>query len=350
MQSLLSSLPLFDSAPSAAAAKYPGRASRFEMATPVRILILEPNELAVRDCVRGFTERGWQVTYCPTFLEALYLLEGPPFDLVLVEMTLPDIMGTEAWAFIQKIQPNAAGIITTASVSLHRAINAIGAGAHAYLLKPLEVSQLCDLVEHLLEQQRVRNQSSRIQKQMVALANLLATISRAATPEQILDRTLAHLRGILYFDLALIYVLNLQHGEWVYQRVPRSPQYVQELDPGQIELLAELSKQAVASRQAVAFASTGATLPVDKHRLEALGIESCAVIPLLGQQGAHGALVVVNKLGSAAQLESLDVQVLTALCQAVAIALDRAQVVQGLHSPEQLAGFTPRPAQADMVA
>lgn len=350
MQSLLASIPFFDSAPSALAAKYAELAPPFKMATPVRILILEPNELAIRDCVRGFTERGWQVTYCPTFLEALHLLEGPPFDLVLVEMTLPDIMGTEAWAFIQKIQPNATGIITTSSVSLHRAINAIGAGAQAYLLKPLDVTQLCNLVEQLLEQQRVRNQSNRLQKQMGALANLLATISRAATPEEILDRTLAHLRGVLYFDLALIYILNPQHGEWIYQRAPRSPRNSQELDPGQIEFLAELSKQAVASRQAVAIASTGAALSGDRQRLEALGIESCAVVPLVGQQGAHGALVIVNKLGSAGQLESLDVQVLTALCQAVAIALDRAQVVQVLNSPEHLAEMTAHAAQDDLVA
>jgi CheY-like chemotaxis protein len=336
MQSLLSTVSALGLEQSASAANDSSSLPIIGMATPARILILDPNEHSIREVVRAFTERGWDVVHCPTFLEALRLLEGPPFDLVLVEMTLPDILGTDAWAFIQKLQPSAAGIITTASLSLHRAINATGAGAHAYLLKPLDTAQLCQLIEHLLERQRVRNQTARLQKRMVGFANLLSTISHATTSEQILDKTLAHLRGIVHFDVGLIYVSRREQGGWIYHRTPSISNNSPELKPGQIELLAELAKQAVASLQPMAVTNATSAYATEKNKLEARDIATCAVVPLIGQNVVHGALVVVNKLDAESQLEPLDVDTLLALGHATAIALDRAQLSQTLYSLQRV--------------
>jgi|GEM_PF-1234432 DNA-binding response OmpR family regulator len=349
MQPLLSHVPALGTEELAHAATYSSVLPKNGMATPVRILILDPDEYAVRDLIRAFTERGWDVVQCPTFLEALRLLEGPPFDLVLIEMTLPDILGTDAWAFIQKLQPNAAGIITTASISLHRAINATGAGAHAYLLKPLDTTQLCQLIEHLLERQRVRNHTARIQKRMVAFANLLSAISHATKAEQILDKTLAHLRSILHFDVALIYVLRREQSGWIYQRTPSISHFSKELRPGQIELLVDWAKQAVALLQPIAVTNATSALATEKNKLEEQDMATCAVVPLIGQNIVHGALVVVNKLDAESQLEPLDVDTLLALCHATAIALDRAQLSQTLSLLQRVPQTQEQIGEDDLV-
>lgn len=293
-----------------------------------RVLVLDPNEQATREYARAFVERSWDIVHCRTFLEALPVLEGPAFDLVLVEMTLPDILGTEAWAFIQKLQPNAAGIITTGSVSLYKAIDALGAGADAYLLKPLESSQLCQLVAHLLERQRIQNQTKRIQKQLSGLSGLVFALFQTKTLEQIVNTTYAYLRGVLHFDVALIYLWHYETGEWVCHPPPQAVHYEKELTVEQGDLIHELIGQAAIDLKPIALAADLVTYPSQRKLLEVNNLTACVVVPLHNQKHMQGAIVIVNKDGSEWKLESLDLNVLAALAGTINIALDRAELCQ----------------------
>lgn len=305
------------------------------MTAPLRILVLDPSEQAIQDYAAEFAARGWEVIQCLTFLEALPLLEGPPIDLVLIDMALPDILGTEACTFIQKFHPNTVGIITTASLSLYRSIDAIGAGAQAYLLKPLGIPQLCTLIEHLLEQQRARNQVQRIQKQLVGFSNLLSTVSQATTPDQILDKMLSHLGKILHFDLALIYLFDQAQGEWIRHQNPAGARSDQAPTLAQNAILTQLAAQSAEALKPIAITAGTPANSDEKRKLAALNLDACAAIPLISQHVVHGVLVIVNESGSSWELEPLDVEILFALSRSIGVALDRAKLLDGLDTPAE---------------
>ncbi|MCU1451591.1 MAG: histidine kinase [Acidimicrobiales bacterium] len=107
----------------------------------------------VRDVVRFHLEReGYRVSVAATGREAIELLEKEPPDLVLLDLSMPDLDG---WAVLEAAeQGQFAGlrvaILTAESDEMieHRARRA---GAVAYLVKPLELSDLSRAVRRLLE-------------------------------------------------------------------------------------------------------------------------------------------------------------------------------------------------------
>jgi two-component system nitrogen regulation response regulator GlnG len=79
--------------------------------------------------------------------------EGP--DVVLLDIMLPEISGLEAVRQIQALDPKLPVIFITARGTSDTAIEAMKLGAYDYLLKPLDLPRLRDLVERALEIRRM---------------------------------------------------------------------------------------------------------------------------------------------------------------------------------------------------
>jgi DNA-binding response OmpR family regulator len=77
--------------------------------------------------------------------EALYFLEEDPPDVVVLDIMLPGIRGTELLKLIKQEYPLIQVIlITGADVSTRDRIEGMRLGAFDYLLKPLSVEELVD--------------------------------------------------------------------------------------------------------------------------------------------------------------------------------------------------------------
>jgi DNA-binding NarL/FixJ family response regulator len=66
---------------------------------------------------------------------ALYLSDGDPFDLALIDLNLPDGEGADVIAAIREKQPDALIVVATVMGDDNSIIGALAAGAHGYLLK-----------------------------------------------------------------------------------------------------------------------------------------------------------------------------------------------------------------------
>lgn len=294
------------------------------------ILVIDPDIRAIRDCVHAFGERGWHVEVAENFVDALRLLEGPLYDLVLIEISLPDMLGTEAWAFIRKMNPAVSGIMTTSSKSLHRAINVLGDGAFAYLLKPLDVQLLCNLIQQMLETRNAANEIKRLRTRVAGLYNLFSAITFAATPAQIYDKALAHLRAVVHYDLALIYRANSNSTQVVQVASNNISPLLTTLDERQAEFIESLARDCVKTLQPIVLTerypeeSGIGALPQD------LDLNSCIIVPLVGQSSVHGALAILDSLFILPNQETIQIEMIAALAQGMAIALDKALLAEQL--------------------
>ena len=76
--------------------------------------------------------------------------QGDEVDIVLLDISLPDMNGIKACALSQQRYPSLPIIIITASLDKHTKQRALEAGASDYLLKPFDGVQLRYLIDQQL--------------------------------------------------------------------------------------------------------------------------------------------------------------------------------------------------------
>src|SRR5947207_1234792 len=76
-------------------------------------------------------------------------------DVVLLDIMLPDMSGLEAFRHFHALDSKLPVIFITAQGSSETAIEAMKLGAYDYLLKPLDLPKLRDLIRQALEIRRV---------------------------------------------------------------------------------------------------------------------------------------------------------------------------------------------------
>ncbi len=109
---------------------------------------------AVRAFVRASLEDAdfARVEEAETGFEALRLLASNSFDVVIVDVNMPDINGLELLAFMKKSprQQGARKILISTQVDGADSKRGTELGADAFLKKPFEVGELRELIRDLL--------------------------------------------------------------------------------------------------------------------------------------------------------------------------------------------------------
>lgn len=76
------------------------------------------------------------------------------FNLVLLDINLPDIEGTKLLTKLHKHQPEMKKIMITGYPSLENAVESLNLGADAYIIKPVKPEQLLTHIQDRLQKQR----------------------------------------------------------------------------------------------------------------------------------------------------------------------------------------------------
>ena len=76
------------------------------------------------------------------------------YNLALVDIRLPDMEGTRLLTAMKETTPEMRKIILTGYPELQNAMDAVNKGAHAYLVKPVDMDKLLRTVEDQLKKQK----------------------------------------------------------------------------------------------------------------------------------------------------------------------------------------------------
>ena len=124
------------------------------MVTPVkaaRILIAEDNIINQRVAAALLTKRGHTVTVVNNGREAVDVLQREPFDLVLMDVQMPEMDGFEATAAIRERERDTGRRIRIVAMTAHAMSGdrerCLAAGMDGYLSKPIDQRSLFDVVE-----------------------------------------------------------------------------------------------------------------------------------------------------------------------------------------------------------
>jgi len=153
------------------------------METRGRILVID-DEPGVREgCRRVLEPEGYLVEVAATGEEGLLKLQEQPYDLVLLDVVLPDVRGTELLGQICGSDPDIVCIIITGYATVELAVQAIKAGAYDFLAKPFR-SDVLLTVQQGLERRRLSLEARRLQ----AIEREAAELARAREELERLDQ------------------------------------------------------------------------------------------------------------------------------------------------------------------
>ncbi len=119
---------------------------------PLAILLAEDNAVNQMVAVGLLEKQGHRVTVAGTGREALEALDGGPFDLVLMDVQMPEMDGLEAVAAIRaeeqkRSAPRLPVVAMTAYTMKGDRERFLEAGFDGYVRKPISVHELFDAIE-----------------------------------------------------------------------------------------------------------------------------------------------------------------------------------------------------------
>ena len=121
----------------------------------IRILVVD-DELIVRESLIGWLKKsGYYVAGADGGRKALEMLVAEDYDLVFLDIKMPEMGGIEVLEHIKRDYPQTLVVMITAFGSVETAVDAMKLGANDYLMKPFEPEQLTLLVEKLLQQKKI---------------------------------------------------------------------------------------------------------------------------------------------------------------------------------------------------
>ncbi len=126
---------------------------RPELAAGVlRILLAEDNEINQMLAVRLLEQRGWQVEVAESGLRVLELLEERPFDLVLMDVQMPELDGIQATKQLRSAGSRIPIIGLTAHALTGDREKLLEIGMDDYVPKPIDPNRLYAAVERQARQ------------------------------------------------------------------------------------------------------------------------------------------------------------------------------------------------------
>lgn len=134
------------------------------------ILIVEDEEKVATFIKKGLQTQNFIAEIAETGKEALQLLETKPFDLVILDIGLPDISGLEICKKIRETNTKIPILMLTALGSVSDKLSGFEVGADDYLVKPFDFMELLVRVKALLK--RTLERPSAEVESMIQVADL----------------------------------------------------------------------------------------------------------------------------------------------------------------------------------
>lgn len=117
-----------------------------------RVLVVD-DEVYVRSAlVRSLTLLGYRADEAASGHQALAMLEGTLYDVMVLDIRMPGMDGVEVMQWARRMYPALCIILLTGHASLENAIAAVRSHADDYLLKPASVHDIAAAIAQALQQ------------------------------------------------------------------------------------------------------------------------------------------------------------------------------------------------------
>jgi diguanylate cyclase (GGDEF)-like protein len=135
-----------------------------------KVLIVDDAPDTVEIIEKLLVFEGYEVLTTSTGEEGVQKVEQEKPEIVLLDISLPGIDGSETLKRIRKVDPIVSVIMLTAFATVDNAISALKEGASDFIKKPFENEHLVHLVNQCLEKYRTLKEKGRLEEEVQRLS------------------------------------------------------------------------------------------------------------------------------------------------------------------------------------
>jgi diguanylate cyclase (GGDEF)-like protein len=144
-----------------------------------RVLAVD-DQLYFRTFLEGLlAEEGYHVETAAGGAEALHALERERFDVVITDLVMPGMDGSELVRTVKERWPEQDVIVVSGVGDVQTAVGAMKYGATDYLLKPIERTALARALDGLLTARRLRREHEQLMRENLEYMGVLSLYERA---------------------------------------------------------------------------------------------------------------------------------------------------------------------------
>ncbi|MFH1338910.1 MAG: diguanylate cyclase [Candidatus Omnitrophota bacterium] len=187
-----------------------------------RILIVDDDRIIGHNLKLILEEEGYEVVVADKGFAAIEEIKKQPFNVVLLDLILPDIGGIELLRMFGKKFFDTCFIISTGFASLSSAIEALKAGAYDYLIKPYDGDHVKLVIKRGIERQRLsinyKELIERLEKdrrKMEVVLEAYKTISSIFELDELADFVTARAIEIVEAEKSSLMVIDEDSGQLV---------------------------------------------------------------------------------------------------------------------------------------
>lgn len=162
------------------------------------VLIVD-DELGARESMRMILKGNFDVSTAESGTKAIELVKEKQYDVVVLDIRMPDISGIEVLEKIKQMDPSPEVMMVTAYAALDTAKNAMRLGAYDYIEKPFKnFDEFREIVSRGVERKLKASKTH----QLVAQLEKLSTIGQMAS--EIMHELAAPITGVIGYSEFLL--------------------------------------------------------------------------------------------------------------------------------------------------
>ncbi len=135
-----------------------------------KILIIDDEARLCTVLKAGLEQSRLSVTTATSGESALEAFKVDPFDIVVTDIKMPGLSGLDVLKTVKNTYPDTEVLLMTAYADAQTAVDAMKAGAYDYLIKPFDIQELRQKINHILDKHRLssenRDLKQRLQEQI----------------------------------------------------------------------------------------------------------------------------------------------------------------------------------------
>jgi DNA-binding NtrC family response regulator len=152
-----------------------------------RLLIVDDEEIALRNLQHVMEKEGYQVTAARSGAEAVALLEKQGFDAVLTDLRMEGVDGMDVLKKSREVQPGAEVIFITGYATAESAVQALKHGAFYYIAKPFRLDEVRKVVAEALEKVRLRRENEDLRREVEQYRDGESIVTQDVGMQRLLD-------------------------------------------------------------------------------------------------------------------------------------------------------------------